>query len=453
MTTAFAFLIAIAVLVAIHEWGHYAVAVACGVRVIKFSIGFGPRLWGWTSKKSGTEFAISLLPLGGYVRMLDEREGEVRPEERHKAFNTQPIKKRAAIVAAGPVANLLFAVLLYAWVFWTGMEEPRAVVSRPVEGSVAASAGFSGGELIRSAGFDSDELSPVQSFDDLRWWLTRAALDHRKLQLEFERRGASHTDAVSLDFSGVDVREADASLFRTIGFLAPYSPPVIGDLSPGGAAAEAGIHSGDLVLEVDQKPIVDSSQLRDLIRKSGANGEAQAQSWLVSREGSYLVIPVAPRLVSEGAVTIGRVGAMIGAPPTTTLVRYGPTVSVVRAFQRTWEVSALTLKMMGQILTGNASLKNLSGPITIADYAGKSAAMGLTQYLVFLALISVSLGVLNLLPLPVLDGGHLMYYLWEMLTGNPVSDTWMERLQRVGVAMLLMMMSVAVFNDVTRLLG
>ena len=206
-------------------------------------------------------------------------------------------------------------------------------------------------------------------------------------------------------------------------------------------------------MRVDDVTIVDAAQLRDLIRTSGRQGATQSQRWDVQRNGVLHSFTVRPLLVIEKGVTIGRVGAYIGAPPLTVVVRYGPLEGLTRALGRTWEVSRLTLRMMGQMIIGEASLKNLSGPISIADYAGKSAATGLTQYVVFLALISISLGVLNLLPLPVLDGGHLMYYLWESVSGKPVSEFWMKRLQRVGIAMLLVMMSVAVFNDVVRLVG
>jgi regulator of sigma E protease len=224
-------------------------------------------------------------------------------------------------------------------------------------------------------------------------------------------------------------------------------------LVPEGAAMAAKLAPGDRVMSVDGKPVVDAAQLRNWIRSSGNLDEPREQDWLIDRQGIAMHIAVKPRRIADGNITIGRVGAVIGAQPEMVTVRYGPIDGLVNATHRTWDAAALTVRMMGQILTGRASLKNLSGPITIADYAGRSAALGLTQYLVFLALVSISLGVLNLLPLPMLDGGHLMYYLWEGVTGRAITDAWMERLQRTGLAILLLMMSVAVFNDLHRLLS
>lgn len=437
---------------AVHEWGHFSMARACGIKVLRFSVGFGPRVAGWTSSRSGTEYVIALLPFGGYVKMLDEREGAVDIAERAQAFNVQPLAKRAAVVAAGPLANLLLAVLLYSLVNWYGVEQAQPIVSRPVTDSVAAKAGFSGEERIHSVALGVDEPEAVASFDDFRWWLTRAALANGDLTVVYSKADGQPLRVV-LSFAGMDSQIADARLFRTIGFLAPFSLAKLGDLTPAGAAEIAGLRTGDVVLSVDQVSIVDSGQLREIIRASGKSGTVVPQRWAIKRDVANLEISVLPKLEMEGAFWIGRVGAIIGAPPALTVVRYGAVDGVQRALARTWEVSTMTLRMMGQILTGNASLKNLSGPLTIADYAGKSAAIGMTQFAIFLALISISLGVLNLLPLPVLDGGHLMYYVWELLTGRPVSDTWTENLQKVGLAMLMLMMSVAVFNDIARLLG
>ena len=451
MLTMVAFILALALLIAVHEYGHYRVAVACGVKVLRFSVGFGKPLLRWQRPGSPTEFVIGMVPLGGYVRMLDEREAPVDAAERHLAFNQRPLSQRAAIVAAGPLANLLLAVLLYATVSWIGVQEPRPVLSAPAAGTLAAKAGLQGGELVVAAGLQGQELEPLQSFEDLRWLLTQGTLNGQELQLKLQVPGSSDERHVVLGLASLDVNEVDAGLFRKIGITGPWSAPVLGEVMPEGAAAAAGLRQGDLVRRIGNQEVLDAQQLRELIRQSV--GQAALADWQVERDGANLVLTVRPEQVQDNGLTVGRIGAYVGAAPEMVTVRHGPLTGLWKGVVRTWEVSALTLRMMGKMLIGQASVKNLSGPLTIADYAGKSASMGLTQYLTFLALISVSLGVLNLLPLPVLDGGHLMYYLWEAVTGKGVSDAWMERLQRGGVALLLVMMAIAIFNDINRLLG
>jgi len=453
ITTVLAFLLTLGVLIVVHEWGHYRVAVACGVKVLRFSVGFGQVLWRRQATPDSTEFVISALPLGGYVRMLDEREGPVAPAERHMAFNRKPLAQRAAIVAAGPVANLVLAMLLYAAAHWIGVDEPKAVLGAPVAGSVAERAGLRAGDWVQARQNADGDWEDVRSLNDLRWHLTRQLMAGQPLTLRVSDSDGRGTRQMSLALDQLAGEELDADLVRRVGLGGAYSEPVMGEVRSGGPAAAAGLRQGDRVLRVDGVAVADAQALRERIRQAVREGQAQPMQWLVERQGQAMTLTVTPRVARDGERSLGRVDAFIGAPPAMVTVRLGPLEGLEQGVRRTWEVSTLTLRMLGRMLTGEASLKNLSGPLTIADVAGQSVQRGLADYLGFLALVSVSLGVLNLLPLPMLDGGHLMYYIFEALTGRPVSEPWLARLQRGGVAVLLMMMSVALFNDVARLLG
>lgn len=453
MITVLAFILTLGVLIVVHEYGHYRVAVACGVKVLRFSVGFGRVIWRRQPTPGGTEFVISALPLGGYVRMLDEREGPVAPDEVQRAFNRKSLWQRTAIVAAGPAANLLLAVLLYAGAHWIGMEEPKALMAPPVVDSLAERAGLRAGDWAKAWSDDGVDWQDLRSMNDLRWKVTQSVLHGTPLHLLVSDAQGRGQRRVVLELQSLGAREVDAALMKRIGLGAPFSEPVLGETKAGGPAERAGLRPGDRVLSIDGQAIEESGRIRELIRASGADGVARPMLWRVERGGQTLEITVTPNIAADGQRTVGRIEAYPGQAPIFVTVRYGVFEGLSRAVTRTWEMSALTLKMLGKMLIGEASLKNLSGPLTIADYAGQSVQLGLAYYLGFLAVVSVSLGVLNLLPLPMLDGGHLMYYLFEGVTGRPVSELWLERLQRGGVAIMLMMMSLALYNDVARLLG
>ena len=450
-------LITLGVLIVIHEYGHYRVAVACGVKVLRFSVGFGRVLWRYQKHPDATEFVVCALPLGGYVRMLDERETPVDSHLLNRAFNRASLKARTAIVAAGPLANLGLAAVLFAAAYWAGMNEPKALFGPPVAGSVAEQAGLRSGDWVRALQRPGDDWREVQSMTDFMWQLTQAGMQQERVQLEVTDRDERNRRTLTLDLSGIDPRAVDAGFGRKVGLGPLFGEPVVGEVRAGGPAEKAGLKAGDRVLSIDGAGLGDSHTLRERIRAGisagPGGGQGVTQTWIVEREGRRLEVQVTPRVDNSASTPIGRVDAMIGSPAAQVTVRYGPLEGAWRGIERTWDTSVFTLKMLGRMLVGEASLKNLSGPITIADYAGQSVKQGPVRFLEFLAIVSVSLGVLNLLPLPMLDGGHLMYYIFEGITGRPVSDEWLARLQRGGIAVLLLMMSVALYNDVARLLG
>jgi regulator of sigma E protease len=448
MITVLAFVVTLGILVVIHEYGHYRAALACNVKVLRFSVGFGRVLWSRRMGADGTEFVVCALPLGGYVRMLDEREGPVDASLAHRAFNRKRLWQRAFVVSAGPAANLLLAVLLYSGVQWMGVMEPKAILSAPPASSAAARAGLKSGDWVKAWSADGLNWQDIRSMADLRWQVLQANLEGQSLYLMVSDPQGRGSRNVRLNLGSVGASPND-DVWRSVGLGAPWSPALVGEVKAAGPADQAGLRRGDTVTAVDGVAVHDAQMLREAIR---ARAE-QPMAWTVDRAGQTLQLTVRPRADGSGNVKVGRIDAFVGLPPQSVLVASGPIEGLMEGVRKTWDMSALTVTMIGRMIIGEASIKNLSGPLTIADFAGQSAQRGWTSYLAFLALVSVSLGVLNLLPLPMLDGGHLMYYLFEGLTGRPVPDAWLERLQRGGLAILLALMSVALFNDVARLVG
>ena len=442
-----AFVVAVGFLVAFHEFGHFWVARRCGVKVLRYSIGFGPvvaRRFG----RDGVEYALSAIPLGGYVKMLDEREGEVPEALRQQAFNRKSVGRRIAIVAAGPIANFLFAIVAYWAMFVIGQDGIRPVVGPVVEQTRAYTAGLNQGDEIIAV--DGREIAV---WDELRPQLLEAALGQDSVPLRVRRADGSN-ELLSLDLRGVSVDPQD--VFEQIGITLPQfeSPPVIGAIVPGEAADKAGLAPGDRVVSLNGLAIESWQQLRTWVREHP--GEIVRVDYL--RGTQQLSLEMALGLYDDNGHTVGRFGAGVAAQPELWQDlrvdwRLSPWAAVPAAVNQTVDMSVLTLQMLARMVTGDVSVRNISGPLHIAEYAGATAAVGIVAFLSFLAVISISLGVLNLLPIPVLDGGHLLYYLVEWLKGSPVSERVQLIGQQVGMAALLMLMSVAFYNDIVRLVG
>ncbi len=444
------FLLALGILVVAHEFGHYAVARACGVKIVRFSVGFGRALWVRRFGADGTEWAIAIFPLGGYVKMLDEREAPVAADEVHRAFNRQPVWKRMAIVTAGPLANFLLAVIFYWALYVHGVEEIRPVLGVPVAGSVAASAGFQEGDII-----DRVDDTPVATWQEVRWEVLRRSLARQPATIEVtDARGRRWSRR--LDLSVLGAGDLDGDPLQRIGLrlYRPSLPAVIGTVSPSGVAERAGLRAGDRITRVDGREVVSWSDLVVAVRS--APGRTVEMTF--DRNGTAMSVRLTPEETQESGRRIGRIGVAVRAdgerhPELLAVVRYGPLSAFGKATRQTWDTAAFSLKVLGRMVTGEVSWKNLSGPVTIADYAGQSARLGVSHYLKFLALISISLGVLNLLPIPILDGGHLMYYVAELIKGGPVSERAMEIGQQIGLGLLLMLMVFAFYNDINRLVS
>lgn len=445
-----AFAVVLGVLIVVHEYGHFKVARLCGVKVLRFSVGFGRPIWQRRFGADQTEWAIGLFPLGGYVKMLDEREAPVAEEELHRAFNRQSVWRRIAIVAAGPLANLLLAVLIYWGVFWHGTDELRPVLGAPPAASAAAAAGFQEGERVMRVGDEN-----VQTWEDLRWVLLQRAADLPSVRLEVINQRDEVTvrelDLIAIRAAGW---EGDAFERLGLGFYRPTVPPVIGKVVSGGIAERAGLQVGDRIVQIDESGVDTWPQVVRIIRESAG----QTLRLLVQRGEQRLQVVAIPEWHEEKGKRFGRIGVAVrdaGIPrdQLTTRVSYPVHVALGKAVRETWEKSAFSLVMLGKMITGEVSWRNLSGPVTIADYAGQSAKLGLEYYLKFMALVSISLGVLNLLPIPILDGGHLMYYVVEIAKGGPVSEKTMEIGQQIGMALLLMLMAFAFYNDINRLVS
>lgn len=444
-----AFILALGVLITVHEFGHYWVARKAGVKVLRFSIGFGKPLWSRRRGPDQTEFVLAAIPLGGYVKMLDEREAPVAAEELSRAFNRQPVGKRMAVVAAGPLFNFLFAIVAYWALFVHGVPGVKPLLDAPEAGSVAASAGIEARDLLLSV-----DGTPTPTWDGALLALLDGALDRRQLHVEVQRVDGQVRTMV-FDLDKVDGLLDGDDLLDRLGLKPwrPVLPPVIDRLVPDGAAERAGLKPGDRILSADGQTMSDWEAWVDYVQARPDKAiEVQFE-----RDGTLQTVTVRPERAEVDDGVIGRIGAYVRVPENLgaelrTETRYGIFAALQQSVAKTWDMSVLTLRTLWKMLVGQASLENISGPISIAQYAGHSAGIGLGAFLSFLAIVSISLAVLNLLPVPVLDGGHLMYYLIELLKGSPVSEQTEILGQRIGIALLFALMSLALFNDISRLL-
>jgi regulator of sigma E protease len=447
--TLVAFIIALGVLIVVHEYGHYLAARLCNVKVLRFSVGFGRPLLVARRGPDRTEWVLAGIPFGGYVKMLDEREGPVAPEEAHRAFNRQGVWRRIFIVAAGPIFNFLFAIAVYAGLFMYGIPEARPVLAQPPAETAAARAGLRAGDTVRA--IDAAQLATWQ---DVRWRVLQAGLQRERIRLEVERANGEHA-SLELDLREFSSDDVQSDVLERIG-LRLYRPPldpVIGRVVTGSPAQQAGLQEGDRIVRADGKPVATWDALVQHVRER----PGRPLKLVVERGEVTVPLEVVPEAVGSGEARIGRIGAAPRLPAASqdamlVRVQHGPIASLGKAVAKTWDISIFSLRMLGRMLVGEVSWKHLSGPVTIADFAGQSAQLGWMPYVTFLALISISLGVLNLLPIPLLDGGHLMYYAIEIIKGRPVSERAMELGQRVGLALLLVMMAFAFYNDFNRLL-
>jgi len=449
LLTPLVFLFAISVLIAVHEFGHFWVARRMGVKVLRFSIGFGKPLWTRIGKTDGTEYVVAAVPLGGYVKMLDEREGEVAEEELGRAFNRQPIAKRFAIVSAGPVFNLLFAIVAYWAMFIHGTPGLKPLLGELPADSVAYQAGLRPGQEIAAVG---GTVTPT--------WT--AVLDTilpyalRKESVAITVRDGSVDAQYNLPLQTLTGELEPAAFIKQIG-LVPFKPKinvVLERITSDSVAGKAGLKDGDQVVAVDGVAVADGAELVDKIKAN----PGRVLTFSVLREGAELSIPVRPATVETGAGIIGRINCAVSSYAEVPEDKrgnwqLGPLAAASAALFKTWDMAAITLRMMGEMVIGRASVENISGPITIAVYAKSSALAGLSQFLNFLAVVSVSLGVLNLLPVPILDGGHLMFYVVELIRGRPVTERTEALATKVGLTVILLLMTIALYNDMTRLIG
>ncbi|MDN4060186.1 RIP metalloprotease RseP [Massilia sp. YIM B02769] len=444
--TAVAFVLALGPLIVFHELGHYLVARLCGVKVLRFSVGMGKVVWSRRFGRDQTEWAISALPLGGYVQMLDARDPATAPKDEAdlaREFTRQNVWKRIAIVAAGPIANFLLAIVLFGALFMHGAQEPAAKLAAMGADTPAYAAGLRAGDVVIAVNGE-----PVESFSELRWAVTHLAVDRQDAHFDVKSaNGSSYAASIPAGaFKAVDPEgDPDGDVMSALGMNVWIGMPVVEQAVGGGPGERAGLRRGDVVVKADGKPLLDAGDFVRTVR-AAAGKTLQLD---VRRDGNLLSLPLTPDRDAKGQ---GVAQVQLAPAVEFVTVQAGPFEAIAKGAGRTWEMTALTFKMIARIVTGQASLKNVTGPLTIADYAGQTARMGLATFLGFIAVVSVSLGVMNLLPIPVLDGGHLLYYSLEVLTGRPLSERIQAFAQRAGVGLLFMLMALAIFNDLGRLL-